>query len=204
MRKGEFTRQNIVKAAVHLASRVGLEGLSIGRLAQQLDLSKSGLYAHFQSKEALEIATIEFAAERLVDKVVRPALKAPRGEPRVRALFDNWLSWSHRQDMPGGCLFYALTSELDDRPGATRDRLVRSQKDWRDMIANCVAVGIEEGHFRADTDPQQFAHELYGVYLSGQFAQRLMQEPDAEARMRSAFESLLDSVRAPGPRAKAN
>ena len=204
MRKGELTRQNIVKAAVRLASRVGLEGLSIGRLAKQLDLSKSGLFAHFESKEALEAAAIDFAAERFVDNVVRPALKAPRGEPRVRALFDKWLSWSHGQDMPGGCLFYALTSELDDQPGATRDRLVRSQKDWREMIASCVAVGIEEGHFRADTDPQQFAHELYGVYLSGQFAKRLMQEPDAEARMRTAFESLLDSVRAPALRAQAN
>ena len=187
-----------------LASRVGLEGLSIGRLARELDLSKSGLYAHFQSKEALEIATIDFAAECFVDKVVRPALKAQRGEPRVRALFEGWLSWSHRRDMPGGCLFYALTSELDDQPGATRDRLVQSQKDWRDMIASCFAVGIEEGHFRADADPQQFAHELYGVYLGGQFAGRLMQEAGADERMRSSFESLLDSARAPQPRDKAN
>ncbi len=204
MRKGESTRQNIVRAAVSLASRVGLKGLSIGRLAHELDLSKSGLYAHFESKQTLEIATIDFAAERFVDNVVRPALKLPRGEPRIRGLFENWLAWSHRQDMPGGCLFYALTSELDDQPGATRDRLVQSQKDWREMIANCFAVGIEEGHFRADADPQQFAHELYGVYLSGQFAKRLVREANAGERTRTAFESLLDSVRASGPRARAN
>ena len=204
MRKGELTRQNIVRAAVSLASRVGLEGLSIGRLAQELELSKSGLYAHFQSKEALEIATIDFAAERFVDKVVRPALKAPRGEPRVRALFENWLSWSHRRDMPGGCLFYALTSELDDQPGATRDRLVQSQKDWRDMIASCFEVGIAEGHFRRDADPQQFAHDFYGVYLSGQFAKRLMQDERADERMHAAFDALLDTVRAPAPRDTAN
>src|SRR5678815_2922243 len=118
MAKGEQTRQAILARAFELAKTVGLSGLSIGRLAEDTGLSKSGLFAHFGSKEALEIAVIEEAARQFVELVVTPALRQPRGEPRVRALFERWLLWGER---PGGCFFVSAVAELDDRHGPPRD-----------------------------------------------------------------------------------
>jgi AcrR family transcriptional regulator len=195
MGKGELTRQAILERAVALASRVGLEGLTIGRLAEELDLSKSGLFAHFKSKEALQVQVLDHAAGRFIDAVVRPALGRPRGEPRVRALFDGWLGWERSLPLPGGCLFVAASTELDDRPGVARERLVRTQRDWLGAIATCFQTGINEGHFRADADPEQFAHDLYGIMLAYHHASRLMADPAAQSRARAAFESLLSAAR---------
>src|SRR5687768_7437135 len=113
MSKGEDTRQAILGRSVELAARVGLEGLSIGRLAEELELSKSGLFAHFKSKENLQVETIRAAVGQFIEEVVAPALKAPRGEPRVRALVERWLGWGRRE---GGCFFLAAAYELDDQP----------------------------------------------------------------------------------------
>src|SRR3954470_4749744 len=121
MRKGEATRQAILDHAAAQASRIGLRGLSIGQLAEELALSKSGLFAHFQSKEALQVQVLEHAAANFVDRVVRPALAAPRGIPRLRALFEGWLAWGDSQ--ASGCIFVAAAAELDDQPGPARDRL---------------------------------------------------------------------------------
>src|SRR5688572_18817950 len=134
MRKGEATRQHILDHALSLASRVGLEGISIGALADALHLSKSGLFAHFQSKEGLHLQLLEYAAARFVDVVVRPSLTAPRGEPRVRAIIENWMKWPQRSHLPGGCVFVALAAELDDRSGPVRDRFADLQRDWMDTI----------------------------------------------------------------------
>jgi len=191
MGKGSRTRQAILKRASTLASRVGLEALSIGRLAEELDLSKSGLFAHFQSKEALAVQVIEFASGAFVEQVVKPGLAAPRGEPRVRALFERWLQWSRAGSGKGGCVFVSLAAELDDRPGPTRDRLARAQREWLGVLAGCFEVGIAEGHFRKDAEPAQFAQDVYGIYLSLHHARRLLDDPKAEARARSAFEALL-------------
>ena len=119
--RGTRTREAILARAVAVASEQGLEGLSIGALADDLGMSKSGLFAHFRSKEGLQIAILEMAGARMVDEVVRPALAAPRGEPRVRALFDRWLAWEQSPSLPGGCPFMAASFELDDRPGPVRD-----------------------------------------------------------------------------------
>jgi AcrR family transcriptional regulator len=194
-----MTRQAILERAVALASRHGLEGLSIGRLATELDLSKSGLFAHFRSKEALQVQVLEYAASRFVDAVIRPALGAPRGEPRVRAMFDGWLQWDTSRPVPGGCVFVAAATELDDRPGAVRERLVRTQRDWFESLATCFRAGIQEGHFRVDADPEQFAHDLYGIMLAYHHAARLMRDPAAGTRARAAFESLLATVRTARP-----
>jgi len=196
MSKGEATRAAILAHATRLASRVGLGGLSIGRLASDLDLSKSGLFAHFQSKEALQIQVLETAAAQFVQTIVKPALAAPRGEPRLRAFFERWLAWAKSQKMPGGCLFVAAAVELDDRPGKLRNRLVTLQKEWLDLIANVVRSGIGERKFRSDLDPEQFAHDLYAVMLGYHHASRLLKDPRAEARAASAFESLLSAARA--------
>src|SRR5512132_1431572 len=118
MRKGEATRAAILDRGVRLATQIGLEGLTIGRLATDLGLSKSGLFAHFHSKEALQIQVLDAAAERFVEKVVRPAVRQPRGEPRVMALCDQWLAWAKTTSGPGGCLFVAAAAEFDDRAGA--------------------------------------------------------------------------------------
>src|SRR5437667_155961 len=123
LRKGELTRQAIVEHAARMASRIGLEGLTIGALAEELKLSKSGLFAHFKSKEALQLQALEFGIGRFVDTVVRPALAAPRGEPRVRALFERWVDWPRASGL-AGCMFVALSTELDDRPGGVGARPV--------------------------------------------------------------------------------
>ena len=136
MAKGEETRAAILARAFELATVVGVSGLSIGRLAEATGLSKSGLFAHFGSKEALEVAVVEEASRQFVQDVMVPALRSPRGEPRVRALFDRWLAWGQR---PGGCFFVAASSELDDRSGPPRDALVQAIRDWIDELSRAAA-----------------------------------------------------------------
>ena len=199
MGKGEVTRQAILERATALASRCGLEGVSIGHLAEDLGLSKSGLFAHFGAKETLQVEILRFAADRFVQAVVRPALAEPRGEPRVRAIFERWLGWGRSHSVPGGCLFVAAASELDDRPGPARDELVRLQREWMESIAICFRSGITEGHFRADADPEQFAHDLYSVMLGYHHAQRLLRDPAADSRARASMEALLTAARRRGP-----
>lgn len=196
-RKGELTRRSILERAAALASRVGLQGLTIGRLADELGLSKSGLFAHFQSKEALQEQVLQFASERFVDAVVRPALTAPRGEPRVRALFERWLDWAQASSARAGCLFVAASTELDDQPGPVRDRLVRLQKDWLEFMAQAYRVAAAEGHFRRG-QAEQFAHDLHGTMLAYHHAARLLRDPAAGARARAAFEALVAAARGGG------
>ncbi|HXB57275.1 MAG TPA: TetR/AcrR family transcriptional regulator [Vicinamibacteria bacterium] len=195
VRKGELTRQAVLEHAARVASRLGIEGLTIGALAEELGLSKSGLFGHFKSKEALQLQTVEFGIERFIDTVVKPALATPRGEKRVRAVFERWLAWPKDSGL-SGCMFVALSAELDDQPGPIRERLVQSQKDWLDVIANCVRTGITEGDFRKDVDSDQFSHELYGIMLASHHAARLLQDKTAVERTRRAFERLLDDARA--------
>jgi AcrR family transcriptional regulator len=195
MGKGERTRDAILDRSVSLASQVGLAGLTIGRLAEELDLSKSGLFAHFRSKEAMQVQTLERAAERFIEVVVKPALAAPRGEPRLRALFERWLRWPQAVPQPGGCIFVAAAVELDDRPGPARDRLVELQKDWLDVIAGAVRTAIGAGHLDREVDPEQFAFEMYGIMLVCHQAARLLGDPKAVERARRAFDALLAAGR---------
>jgi AcrR family transcriptional regulator len=196
MRKGEVTRAAILDEALALASQVGLEGLSIGELAKRLGMSKSGLFAHFASKENLQLDVLRSAAERFVEMVIRPALQKPRGEPRVRALFENWLAWSRADFSPGGCLFVSAAVELDDRPGPPRDYLVGAQRDFLGAIATAARIAVEEGHFRRDLEPEQFAYDLYSIYLAYHHFSRLLQSPEAEERLRRSFAGLLERAQA--------
>jgi AcrR family transcriptional regulator len=193
--KGEETRQRILDGAVALASTQGIEGVTIGELANALDLSKSGLFAHFRSKEALQIAVLQAAGERFTRLVVVPALRAPRGEPRVRALFERWLLWGNSAEMPGGCIFIGAAAELDDRPGPVRDVLVQGQKDLLGTLAHAARIAVDEGHFRADLDVDQFAFELFAIRLSFNHSTRLMRDPRAKERAHRAFEQLIASAR---------
>ncbi len=199
MSRGEITRQAILEHAAGLATQVGLEGLTIGRLADDLSLSKSGLFAHFHSKEALQLSAMEFAAQRFIEAAVKPSFAAPRGEPRVRALFENWLAWPKNSGFPGGCFFVAASVELDDRAGAVRERLVQLQKDWFDTLAQAVRIAVSEKHFREDTDPEQFAYEMYGNMLVWHHSMRLLRDPNADVHARQAFEGLLERARGQKP-----
>lgn len=196
MSKGTKTRTSILTHATELASQVGLSGLTIGSLAEELELSKSGLFAHFRSKEALQVQVLEHAAADFAQRVVIPSLKEPRGEPRLRALFERWLAWGLDSGLPGGCVFVAAASELDDRPGPARDRLVALQREWFAVLSLSVRKGIESGVFDRKCDPDQFAQDLYGIMLGCHHQSRLMKDPQAEARARRAFDALLDAARA--------
>ncbi len=190
--KGEETRAAVLDRAVEVARRAGLGGLTIGTLAAESQLSKSGLFAHFRSKEALQVAVLDRAREGFEVNVAGPALRSPRGEARVRVLFDAWLAWD---SLPGGCPFIAASTEFDDQPGPVRDRLVRDLRDLHDLIATVFRSGISEGQFRADADPDQFAHDLYGVVLSFHHASRLLADGRAVQRARHALEALLAAAR---------
>lgn len=195
MSKGDATRQLILGHALALASEVGLDGVSIGALAERASMSKSGLFAHFQSKEALQVAILDEAADRFVGEVVSPALREPRGEPRLRALLERWHAWSRAQFMPGGCVFVASIADIDDRPGIVRDRLRATQRDWLDALATAIGIGIAEGHFRKDLDPKQMAHELLTMAYGHHLLSRLLGDADFDARKRVATDRLLADAR---------
>ena len=195
MDKGVATYERIVDGAVRMASRDGLDGLTIGALAAELGLSKSGLFAHFGSKEELQLSILGAALERFQREVLRPAFTEPRGEPRLRAIFDRWLEWSNNPGLPGGCIFVAAAIELDDKPGAARDFLVTAQKTWFKTLGKAAELAVEAGHFRADVDPQQFAFETYAVFLGYHHVRRLLRDRRAESRARRAFDHILDAAR---------
>jgi AcrR family transcriptional regulator len=195
MTKGEDTRQTILDRAVALSSRVGLCGLTVGRLATDLEMSKSGLFAHFNSKENLQMQVLAHAAERFLDDVVRPALKAPRGEPRVRQMFENWLRWAEARNFPGGCPWVQYAAEMDDQRGPVRDLLVKHQQGWMEILSECVRRAVAEGHFRKELDCEQFAYELNSLMLGWHHAARLLEDPGSETRARQGFENLLKNAR---------
>jgi AcrR family transcriptional regulator len=195
--KGASTRDAILAHALALASEVGLSGVTIGTLAERADMSKSGLFAHFASKEALQIAVLDEAAARFVDRVIAPALRQKRGEPRVRALLENWRRWANADFMPGGCVFVASIADLDDKPGPVRDRLAASQRDWLETLATAIRIAIAEGHFRPDLDPAQLAYEFLTAAYGAHLLDRLLRDRSLETRISAATERLLADARNP-------
>src|SRR5437899_9669194 len=163
MRKGEQTREAILVHALRLATKVGFEGLTIGRLADDLELSKSGLFAHFKSKENLQVQVLEMASRRFIDEVIKPALGAPRGERRVRALFERWMQWEASPSLPGGCPFMAASTELDDRPGPARDVVVKSRRDLLETPANTARTATQEGDVDPELDAEPVARVRHGT-----------------------------------------
>jgi AcrR family transcriptional regulator len=191
--KGEETRAAILDDAVGLASRIGFTALSIGQLAESTGMSKSGLFAHFKSKEALQLATLDRGRERFTDLVIRPTLAAPRGVRRVRALFDHWLTWE-TDALQGGCIFVAGSIEYDDQPGPMREALVRNQQDWADFIATVVRTAVAEGDFRDDLDVDQFGFQLQGLIYAFHHASRLLRDPRALEHTRRGLDQLIASA----------
>jgi AcrR family transcriptional regulator len=193
--KGQETKTAILDEAVGIASRVGFNALTIGQLAESTGMSKSGLFAHFNSKEALQLETLERGRERFTDLVIRPTLAAPRGIARVRALFDNWLVWE-TEALQGGCIFVTGSIEYDDQPGPMRDALVRNQRDWAEFIETVVRTAISEGDFRADLDVEQFAFSLQGLIYAFHHTARLLRDPKALEHTRRGLDQLLESASA--------
>jgi AcrR family transcriptional regulator len=192
--KGAETRDRILDTAFRMAAQEGLEGLSLGDIALQLGMSKSGLFAHFQSKEELQIEMLRTGAGRFVASVLLPAFRKPRGLPRLRALLENWMRWATAPELPGGCLMLAASVELDDREGPVREVLVGFQKELLAALAKAARIAIAEGHLRRGLDVDQFAFELYGIVLGFNHARRLLRDPKAERRARDAFARLLQSA----------
>lgn len=197
MSKGDATREAVLREALAQSSHIGLNGITIGRLAESLEMSKSGLFGHFRSKEQLQIAVLDFAGIRFRDLVLRPALAEPRGESRLRMLFERWLGWDGYADyaLPGGCIFVGAATEFDDLPpGPVRDYLVEIHQQFWDAIATICRSGIDDGHFRADLDPDQVAQDLFAIMLGYSFAARLMHDPRAGDRARQAFDHLVEGA----------
>jgi AcrR family transcriptional regulator len=195
MAKGDTTREAILEEGLALASRVGFEPLSIGALAEAVGMSKSGLYAHFRDKEDLQLEVLRKGVDLFTETVVAPSFRAPRGEARLRALFESWLAWAESKRLPGGCVFISAANEYDDRSGPVRDYLVHSQKQWLDSLARAAELAIDTGDFRPDLDVDQFAHDFYAIVLAYNHFRRLLRDPRAVDRARTGFERLLAASR---------
>lgn len=202
--RGERTRRQILDLAVHLASVEGLEGLSIGGLADKLGMSKSGLFASFGSKEDLQLATIEHASQIFIQTVVRKALLAPRGLPRLWALCDSWLDYAGRKVFRGGCFFAATSAEFDSHPGPIRDRLAARMKEWLNTLEVAVRKAQEAGHLSADADPAQLAFEIHSLFLGANWAFQLHGDFAAFDRARGAIRQRLTALTPTRKRRAAN
>lgn len=189
--KGEQTRVTILDEALKIASKLGLEGLTIGSLADATGMSKSGLFAHFGSREDLQLAVLEHAAQRYGERVFVPVLKIERGLPRLRGLFERWIDWTLESGLPGGCIMISTAIEYDDRPGPIRDAAIANQHRGNAITQKAVRLAIEEGHLKPDTDPEQIAFEMLGIVLASHNHRRLLGDKEARKRALTAFEELI-------------
>ena len=193
VRKGVRTRDSILQVAVNLASMEGLEGLSIGRLADELNMSKSGLFAHFGSREELQLATVAMARQIFAEHVIRPALSAPEGAPRLWALCDAWVRYVEHPVFPGGCFFAAAAFEFDSRPGPVRDQVAAAVKQWLVTLTRAVEGAIAAGHLKANVDANQLAFEIKSISVGAHSDYQLTDDRKAMGKARSI---VLDRIRA--------
>ena len=186
------TRERILDQGLALMSQAGLEGVTLGVLAEQVGMSKSGLFAHFRSKEEVQIRLLEHTAVVGAVHIIAPSMKEPEGLPRLKALVKNWFGWAPRAGLPGGCPVAAGMFEFDDVEGPVRDKISAMEAEWRGLLTKTVADAISLGHLRGDLDAAQFVWELCGIYLSHHVAQRFLKSPDADRRAHTAFAALLE------------
>ena len=187
---GERTKKLILDTAVRLATIEGLDGLSIGKLSSATDVSKSGVYAHFDSKEDLQLATVDTARQLFIDVVVMPALDA-EGLGRLRALCDSFLSYVENRTLPGGCFFAAAAAELGGRPGPLKERVRANQKDWMRLLTEAAEEAVRRGQLRTDTDVALLVFELNALVISANTGFVLHEDPAILARARTAVERAL-------------
>ncbi|MFI7135217.1 TetR/AcrR family transcriptional regulator [Nonomuraea sp. NPDC050153] len=185
--RDDRARNVILRRAADIASKDGLEGLSIGRLATDLGVSKSGLFGYFGSKEELQLATIRTAMSVYFDEVVQPALTVPPGLGRLRRLCESWLSYSQRRVFPGGCFFFTVTAEFDARPGRVRDAVAAADLDWTRFVARTIDDARQLGELADDTDADQLAFELIAFMENANATSLLHDDPNAYERARTAI-----------------
>ena len=189
--KGERTRAAILDAALRIVSKAGLDGLTIGTLADATGMSKSGLFAHFGSREELLLAVLAHGQAEFTEVVFQPAMAKARGLPRLKAMFTNWLDWTESAELPGGCPMIGGATEFDDKPGPVRDMLAGGQRTWIETLKRTVRQAVEEGQLPAGTDPEQIAFEMFGIALVVHHHRRLLGYPKARARALAALDKLL-------------
>ncbi len=194
--KGQQTRAAILDAALALASQIGLEGLSIGALAEVTGMSKSGVFAHFGSREELQISVVREYHAKFEDEVFLPAMQRRRGLPRLRALFDRWVR-RVSVEIDSGCIYISGAVEFDDRPGPVRDALVTMVETWQRALGRAIRAAVSEGHLRADTDVEQLLFEIHGLILALHHDARFLRHAGADERARAAFERVLAHAGAP-------
>ena len=190
MQKGQQTRATILEAALGLASHMGLEGLSIGAIAEITSMSKSGVFAHFGSREELQISVVREYHARFEEEVFLPAMNEARGLPRLRSLFERWVK-RVSVEIDSGCIYISGAVEFDDRPGPVRDALVDMVKAWHQALERAIRMAMAEGHVKADTDPLQMLFEVHGLILALHHDARFLRVPGAVQRAGLAFEHVL-------------
>jgi AcrR family transcriptional regulator len=190
MLKGQQTKATIVDAAMGLATHLGLEGLSIGVVAEVTQMSKSGVFAHFGSREELQISVVREYFNQFEQEVFYPALAAPRGLPRVRVMFDNWMRLMVGE-VQAGCIFISGAAEFDDRPGPVRDALASSVKTWLTAVRRAIVQASEMGHLPADSDEHQIAFELHGLILALHYEARFLKDAGSSDRTMAGFNHIL-------------
>jgi AcrR family transcriptional regulator len=195
--RGLRTRDAILARAVDIASVQGLEGLTVGSLAEQLHMSKSGLFAHFGSKEDLQLATVETARQIFIKKVTRPAIAAPKGMPRLWGLLEHWLILVEKRVFPGGCFFSAASFEFDSRRGVVRDRIVAIMHEWIAAITRAVYEAQKAGHLDPRVDPSRLAFEIHGIAMGAHWASQLLEDRHAYSRVRTIVLEKLRSIATP-------
>ena len=174
-----------------MMSQAGLAGVTLGVLAERVGMSKSGLFAHFKSKEDVQIALLEHTAEFATAHVVAPSLQAAEGLPRLKALIANWFGWTRRAGLPGGCPVASGLFEFDDVEGLVRNKILEMEGHWRALVSGLVRQAVDHGHLRGDLDVHQFVWELSGIYLSHHAAYRFLRAKDADRRAQTALDGLL-------------
>ena len=198
LQKGQQTKAAIVEAALGLATQIGLEGLSIGALAEVTQMSKSGVFAHFGSREELQISVIREYHTRFEEEVFYPALQQPRGLPRLRAMFDNWMQRTS-VEIDSGCIYISGAVEFDDRAGPVRDALASSVMTWHAAMERAIVGAREEGHLRADVNEQQMLFEIHGLILALHYEARFLKNPGSIARANAGFANILRHYGADAP-----
>jgi AcrR family transcriptional regulator len=193
MNKGEITKSIILKTGLDMASRLGLENVTIGALAKAAQLSKSGLFAHFQSKENLQVEILDHAAELFWQNVVAPALKTEAGVARIEALVWHWVRWG--TSLTGGCIFVSASSDFSDRPGRVRDVLLKQQQTWLDSLQRMALSAVKVGDFRPEIDAKQFAFDLYSLLLGVHLYFKLLNDEEIGRHQKTALDRLIDNYR---------
>lgn len=194
MRKGELTRAAILDVALELASREGLEGLTIGLLADKMNMSKSGVFAHFGSREDLQMEVLKLYHYRFEQEVFVPSVQEARGIPRLQAMYARWIK-RVSVEIASGCIYISGAVEYDDRPGPIREELVSMVRTWQGALLRCVQQCIDGGQLQAATDARQMVYEMYGLILALHHDARFLRQPGSVDRARTGFDRLLENYR---------